>query len=720
MNKIFLPFAGIIFLASCNNKTESKNEELKPIAVKYPETKKDTSVKDDYFGEKVADPYRWLENDTSAETGQWVKAENNVTQKFLEQVPYREDIRKRYQQLFNYEKFSAPSREGKYNYYSKNSGLQNQYVMYRELISGSAPEVFLDPNTFSADGTTSLSGINFSKDGSLAAYNISEGGSDWQKIIVLDAINKKQLGDTMMDIKFSSASWKGNDGFYYSTYDRPKEGSFLQGKTDRHKLYYHKLGTPQKDDKLIFGGDGPAIRYVGAGVSEDQKWLFIYASIATYGNALYVQDLSKPDAPIVTMVSDMKNQHGVLDTDDSNFYIQTDRDAPNGKVMVVPFSNPAEANWKVLIDTKPEVLSTSTAGGYIYCSYLKDAISKVYQYDKTGKQIREIVLPGPGTAGGFSGKIDDKDLFFYFASYVTPSTIYKMNIESGKYDIYKQPKVAFNPADYESKQVFYTSKDGTKIPMILTYKKGLELNGKNPCLLYGYGGFNVSLTPYFSTSSLILLEQGGIYAVANIRGGGEYGQKWHEAGIKTKKQNVFDDFMAAAQYLKDNKYTSAEKLAIEGGSNGGLLVGACITQKPDICKVAFPAVGVMDMLRYHKFTAGAGWAYDYGTSEDSKEMFDYLHKYSPVHNVKPAAYPATMVTTADHDDRVVPAHSFKFAANMQAMQTGPNPVLIRIETKAGHGAGKSTEQIISEQTDKWSFMFYNMDITPNYKKTKLN
>ncbi len=722
MSKQLLSILSIALLTACNsnNKDAESTAALKPIEVKYPVTKKDSSVKDNYFGMDVSDPYRWLENDTSAETGQWVKNENNVTQKFLEQIPFREDIRKRYTSLFNYEKFSAPSREGKYNYYNKNSGLQNQSVIYRELITGSAPEVFLDPNTFSKDGTTSLSGINFSHDGSFAAYNISEGGSDWQKIIVMDAIAKKQLGDTMMDIKFSGSSWKGNEGFYYSTYDRPKEGSFLQGKTERHKLYYHQLGTTQKEDKLIYGGDGPAIRYIGAGVSEDQKWLFIYASTATYGNALYVQDLTKPNAPIVTMVGDMKNQHGVIDTDDANFYIQTDRDAPNSKIMVVPFSNPAESNWKVLVDSKPEVLNTSAAGGYIYCSYLKDAVSKVYQYDRTGKQIREINLPGPGTAGGFFGKRDEKDVFFYFASYVNPTTIYKLNIESGKSDIYKQPKVEFKPEEYESKQVFYTSKDGTKIPMIITYKKGLEMNGKNPCLLYAYGGFSVSITPYFSTSAIILLENGGIYAVPNIRGGGEYGEAWHQGGIKTKKQNVFDDFAAAANYLVENKYTSHDKLAIEGGSNGGLLVGATITQHPDICKVAFPAVGVLDMLRYHKFTSGAGWAYDYGTSEDSKEMFDYLHKYSPVHNAKPASYPATMVTTADHDDRVVPAHSFKFAAAMQENQKGPNPVLIRIETKAGHGAGKSTQQIIDEQTDKWSFMFYNMGVSPKYEKKKLD
>ena len=718
MKKIFFPFAGMIILASCNNnKTESTKttEAFKPIAVKYPETRKDTSVKDNYFGTIVPDPYRWLENDTSAETGAWVKAENEVTQGYLKQIPFRDAIHKRYESLFNYEKFSAPARHGKYNYYSKNSGLQNQSVVYRELLTGSEPELFLDPNTFSADGTTSLAGLSFSKDGSMAAYNISEGGSDWQKVIVMNANDKKMAGDTMLDIKFSGASWKGNDGFYYSTYDRPKEGSFLQGKTDRHKLYYHKMGTAQKEDKLIYGAEGPAIRYIGAGVTEDEKWLIIYASISTYGNALYAMDLTKPNAPIVPLVTDYKNQHNIVDNDDTNFYIQTDRDAPNGKLVVVPVSAPAEANWKPLIESKPEVLNTSTAGGMLYCHYLKDAVSVVYQYDHAGKQIRKIELPGIGSANGFSGWKDDKDIFFTFTSYTNPVSIYKLNIESGKSTLYKQPKVQFNPNDYESKQIFYTSKDGTKIPMIITYKKGIELNGKNPTLLYAYGGFSISLTPSFSTSSIILLENGGVYAVANLRGGGEYGEAWHQQGIKTKKQNVFDDFMAAAQWLVDNKYTSRDMLAIEGGSNGGLLIGACITQKPDICKVTFPAVGVMDMLRYHKFTAGAGWAYDYGTSEDSKEMFDYIYKYSPVHNVKAAAYPATLVTTADHDDRVVPAHSFKFAANIQEKQTGTNPVLIRIETKAGHGAGKSTKQVIDEQADKWSFMFYNMNVTPSYK-----
>lgn len=714
MRCFFLVTASLLLLAACNNNKETILLEFKAIEVKYPITKKDTTVKDNYFGAEVADPYRWLENDTSAETTAWVKEENEVTNGYLSQIPFRDAIRKRYESLFNYEKYSAPFKEGNKTYYYKNSGLQNQSVLYRESAGSKEPETFLDPNTFSKDGTTSLAGIAFSKDGSMAAYNISEGGSDWQKLIVMNADTKKLTGDTL-DIKFSGASWKGNDGFYYSTYEKVKGGSRLSGITESHKVYYHKVGTDQKDDKLIFGSDTNPIRYVSAGVSEDENWLFIYTAKETYGNGLYIQDLSKANAPIQPVITDMKNRHGVVYNDATHFYIQTDKDAPTGKLIAVSVATPGIENWKTIVEAKPEVLSTSSAGGYIFCSYLKDAITKVSQHDTTGKLIQEIELPGLGTAAGFYARKEEKETYFTFTSYINPATIYKLDITTGKSEIYKQSKVQFKPDEYESKQVFYTSKDGTKIPMIITYKKGLELNSKNPCLLYGYGGFSVSLTPWFSTSTIILLENGGIYAVPNLRGGGEYGQEWHQQGIKTKKQNVFDDFIAAAQYLKDNKYTSTEYLAIEGGSNGGLLVGACMTQKPDLCKVAFPAVGVLDMLRYHKFTAGAGWAYDYGTSEESKEMFQYLYKYSPLHNVKEVAYPATMITTADHDDRVVTAHSFKFAATMQEKHKGTNPMLIRIETKAGHGAGKSTQQIIDEQTDKWSFMFYNIGLTPDYK-----
>lgn len=700
----------VLYVVAC--KTVPENTDFKPIEVKYPITQKDSTIKDTFFGTIIADPYRWLENDTAENTKAWVKAENEVTFGYLDKIPFRKSIQKRLEELWNYDSYSAPTKEGNYTYYYKKSGLQNQSVVYRQKEGKAEPEVFIDPNTFSTNGTTSLAGLSFSKDGSLCAYQISEGGSDWRKVIVIDAITKKQLSDTLIDVKFSGISWKKNEGFYYSSYNKPKEGSQLAGKTDQHQLFFHSLGKSQSEDQLIFGGTKTPRRYIGAQVAENEKWLIISAANSTYGNELYVQDLSQLNAPIVTILNDMKSSTGIIDVDDNYFYLQTDKDAPNSKIVTAAISQPQSANWKVLVPEKPEVLSVSNAGGNLFCSYLKDAISVVEQYDMKGNKIRNIQLPGLGSAGGFGGKRNEKEVYFYFGSYINPTTIYKMDIASGKSNMYKKPEVKFKEDQYESKQVFYTSKDGTKIPMIITYKKGIKLDGNNPTLLYAYGGFSVSLTPYFSTSSIILLENGGVYAVANLRGGGEYGEAWHNLGIKTKKQNVFDDFFAAANYLITNKYTSKEKLAIEGGSNGGLLIGAAITQQPDICKVAFPAVGVLDMLRYHKFTAGAGWSYDYGTAEDSKEMFDYLKGYSPLHNVKAAAYPATMITTADHDDRVVPAHSFKFAATLQEKHIGTDPVLIRIETKAGHGAGMSTKQIIQEETDKWSFMFYNMGINP--------
>lgn len=709
MRSYLFLLAGLVLCAACTQ----PDTVFKTVEVKYPDTKKDTTVRDAYFGTKVADPYRWLEDDRSAETAAWVKAENAVTQDYLAQIPFREAIKKRYETIYNYEKYSAPFKQGDFIYYYKNTGLQNQSVLYREPVKGGEAEVFLDPNSFSKDGTTSLAGMGFSKDGSMVAFNLSEGGSDWQKIAVMNAVTKQMLTDTL-ELKFSGASWKGNEGFYYCNYKKLKEGNVLSAKNENHQLYYHKLGTPQTEDKVVYGSDASPVRYMGGYVSEDEKWLFISAANETYGGSLYVQDLTKPGSAVVPIVADMKNNHFVVDNDDRFFYLQTDLGAPTGKLVAVPVGNMGVANWKTLIDAKPEVLSASAAGGVLFCTYLKDAVNKVYQFDYSGKLIREVALPGLGSAGGFSGKKEEKETFYVFTSYVNPPAIYKMNIADGSTEVYKESKVQFNTNDFESKQVFYPSKDGTKIPMIITYKKGLELNGKNPCLLYAYGGFGVSLTPYFSTSNVILLENGGVFAVANLRGGGEYGEDWHNAGIKMKKQNVFDDFYAAAQYLTEQKYTSKEMLAIEGGSNGGLLIGATITQHPDICKVAFPAVGVMDMLRYHTFTAGAGWSYDYGTSQDSREMFAYLYGYSPLHNIKPAAYPATMVTTADHDDRVVPAHSFKFAATLQANQQATNPVLIRIETNAGHGAGRSTKQTIEEETDKWSFMFYNVGVKTKY------
>jgi prolyl oligopeptidase len=674
----------------------------------YPQTRKVDTVTT-YFGTKVPDPYRWLENDQATDTKAWVQAENKVTQDYLGKIPYREAIRDRLTKLWNYEKYSAPTKEGKYTYFSKNTGLQSQYVMYRQLGTG-APEVFLDPNTFSKDGTTSLAGINFTQDGSLAAYQISEGGSDWRKVIVLKTSDKSIVGDTLKNVKFSGLAWKGNQGLYYSSYDKPTAGSQLAGKTQIHKLYYHQLGTPQSQDKLIFGGEKDPNRYIGASVTEDERFLIISAANTTTGNKLYLQDLSKPGSPIVTIVPDEKSISHVVDNVGSKLYLETNYQAPNHRLVTVDAAAPTQANWKNLIPETKNVLSVSTVGSHIFATYLKDATSLVEEYDLAGKKLRTIALPGVGSAGGFGGKKTDKETYYTFTSYTYPPTIFKYNLATGTSTVYKKAGVQFDPSKYESKQVFYTSKDGTRVPMIITYKKGLALTGKNPTLLYAYGGFNSSVTPSFSTSNIILLEQGGVYAVANLRGGGEYGEKWHEAGTKLKKQNVFDDFIAAAEYLKTNKYTDTDHLAIAGGSNGGLLVGATMTQRPDLCKVAFPAVGVMDMLRYNQFTAGAGWAYDYGTAQDSPEMFNYLYKYSPYHALKPASYPATLITTADHDDRVVPAHSFKFASRLQESQQGPAPVLIRIETKAGHGAGRSTAQVISEQTDKWAFMFENMGV----------
>lgn len=675
--------------------------------INYPETKKIDHV-DTYFGEKINDPYRWLEDDRSAETEAWVKAQNVVTYGYLEQIPYRNQLKSRMEKLWNYEKISAPFKEGDYTYYYKNNGLQNQSVLYRKDKAGKE-EIFLDPNTFSKDGTTSLGGLNFSKDGSLVAYSISEGGSDWRKVIVMEAKTKKIIGDTIVDVKFSGVSWYKNEGFYYSSYDKPV-GSELSAKTDQHKLYYHKLNTPQKSDKLIFGGDVKR-RYVGGGVSEDEKYLFISAANSTSGNELYYLDLSKPDAKIVTLIDNYENDNDVLDNKGSKIYLVTNYKAPNKRIVTFDLSNPAKENWKDCIAETENVLSPNTGSGYIFASYMKDAVSFIKQYDYNGKLVRDIQLPGVGTAGGFGGKEKETTLYFSFTNYVTPGTIYTFDPKTGKSAIYQKPKVDFNSGDYESKQVFYTSKDGTKVPMIITYKKGTKLNGQNPTILYGYGGFNVSLTPSFSIANAVWLENGGVYAVANLRGGGEYGKKWHDAGTQLKKQNVFDDFIAAAEYLIKENYTSSDYLAIKGGSNGGLLVGAVMTQRPDLVKVALPAVGVLDMLRYHTFTAGAGWAYDYGTSEQSKEMFEYIKGYSPVHNVKAGTkYPATMVTTGDHDDRVVPAHSFKFAAELQAKQAGDNPVLIRIDVNAGHGAGKSVAATIQENVDMQVFTLYNMGV----------
>lgn len=686
-------------LLSCNVPMDNK--------ITYPETKKG-DVTDNYFGTEVPDPYRWLEDDMSEETAAWVKEQNKVTFDYLGKIPYREEIKSRLTKMWNYEKFTAPFKEGEFTYFSKNNGLQNQYVIYRQKDKGE-PEVFLDPNTFSADGTTSLGELEFSRDGSKVAYSVSEGGSDWRKVIIMDALTKEIIGDTLKDIKFSALSWKENEGFYYSSYDKPK-GSGLSAKTDHHKLYFHKLGTSQADDRIEFGAEITR-RYVGGGVTEDGRYLVVSASISTTGNELYIKDLSKPDSKFKTIAGNFDNNHYVIDNEGSKLFIVTNLNAPNTKIITVDAGNPGIENWTDFIPETENVLEPSTGAGYIFANYMTDAVSNVRQFDLTGKMIREINLPGKGNASGFSSKKEDKEVYFSFMNYITPATIYRLDPVSGSTEVFKKPDVAFNGDDYESVQQFYTSKDGTRIPIIVTYKKGTQLNGKNPTILYGYGGFGVSETPAFSISIALWLEMGGVYAVPNIRGGGEYGEKWHIAGTKMNKQNVFDDFISAAEYLIEQKYTSTPYLAVRGGSNGGLLIGAVMTQRPDLFGVALPAVGVMDMLRYHKFTAGAGWAYDFGTSEESREMFEYIKKYSPVNNVRAGTeYPATLVTTGDHDDRVVPSHSFKFVAELQAKQAGSNPVLIRIETMAGHGAGTPVSKTIEQYADIYGFTLWNMGI----------
>lgn len=711
MKKILFPFIALAFIA-CNDSKENQETAEKDMALTYPETKKVDTV-NTYFGTKVKDPYRWLEDDRSEETEAWVKAENEVTFDYLNKIPYRDTLKNRLSALWNYEKVGAPYKEGDYTYFSKNDGLQNQYVIYR-YKTGEDPataSVFLDPNQFSEDGTTSLGGMSFSEDGKTLAYSISEGGSDWRKVMVMNVETKEIVEDTLVDVKFSGISWKGNEGFYYSSYDKPK-GSELSAKTDQHKLFYHQLGTPQKEDQLIYGGTSEEKhRYVGGSVTEDNRYLIIRASTSTSGNKLFLKDLSQPNSELVTIIGNTDTDTYVIENKGSKLFLVTNKNAPNKKIVSVDALQPQPENWVDFIPETEHVLSPSTGGGYFFTEYMEDAVSAVKQYDYEGNLVREVQLPGLGSIGGFGTKKDEKELYFSFTNYVTPGSIYKYDIEAGTSELFRQPQIDFNSTDYESKQVFYTSKDGTQVPMMITYKKGVELNGKNPTILYAYGGFNISLTPSFSISNAVWMEQGGIYAVANLRGGGEYGKEWHDGGIKTKKQNVFDDFIAAAEYLIDKNYTSSDYLAIRGGSNGGLLVGATMVQRPELMKVALPAVGVLDMLRYHTFTSGAGWAYDYGTAEDSKEMFEYLYKYSPVHNVKAGIeYPATLVTTGDHDDRVVPAHSFKFAAELQAKQAGSNPVLIRVETNAGHGAGTPVSKTIEQYADIYGFTLWNMGI----------
>ncbi|SUZ86019.1 uncharacterized protein METZ01_LOCUS38873 [marine metagenome] len=669
-------------------------------------------VIDSYFETDIQDPYRWLEDDLSEETMNWVSNQNKTTFNYLNSIPYKRNIKKRLEQIWNYEKRTSPFNEGDYTYYYKNNGLQNQYVVYRKKDSEDE-EVFLDPNSFSEDGTISLTGLDFSKNGKLVSYSISEGGSDWRKVVVMDAETKEIIGDTLTNIKFSGISWKNNDGFFYSSYDKP-EGSELSEMTDNHKLYYHKLNTDQNQNKLIFGGKSTdKYRYVSSSVSEDNKYLFITASNLTDGNKLFVMNLTKDSNKIEVVSDDETTDDYVIETDGNTFYILTNSNAPNKKLVRTKYNRLNQKYWIDVIPETENVLNISVGGGYFFAEYYLDAISDVSQYDYNGKLIKKLDLPGLGSFSGLWGKKEQKELYFSFSNYYIPTSIYSYNPEKGDSSLFWKSDIRFNSSEYISKQIFYESKDGTKVPMIITHKKNINLNGKNPTILYGYGGFNISRTPGFSVTNAIWMDLGGVYAVPNIRGGGEYGKEWHNAGTKLNKQNVFDDFIAAAEYLISSNYTSSDHLAIRGGSNGGLLVGAVMTQRPDLMKVALPAVGVLDMLRYHKFTAGAGWAFDYGTSEESEEMFEYLLGYSPIHNVEEnVEYPATLVTTGDHDDRVVPAHSFKFAAHLQDKQIGKNPVLIRIEKDAGHGGGTPLSKTIDQYSDIFSFTLFNM----GYKK----
>ena len=681
-------------------------------AVEYPVTNKITHS-DFYHGVEISDPYRWLEDDMSDETVKWVKAQNKVTSKFLAKIGFRKKLEKRIKKLNDYEKVGAPFKEGDYEYFYKNTGLQNHSVVYRTRIGSSQkPEVFIDPNTFSKDGTVALRGLSFTKDGSLLAYMITEGGSDWRKIIIMNTDTKEIIGDTLKNVKFSGLSWKNNDGFFYSSYDNPSEEnkSELSAKTQYHKLYYHKLNTSQSKDRLVYGGVREPNRYVSGGVTQDQRYLIIYAGQNTSGSQLYIKDLEVANSKPVKIQGDYFARASVLYNKKRTFYLYTNIDAPNGRIVSVNLSKPSA--WKDVVSETENVMFASAGGGDLFVRYLVDAKSQIMQYGLNGKLIREISLPAIGSAYGFNAKEDDKNLYYSFSSYTYPSTIFNYNIKTGESELYRQPEIDFTPSDYNTEQVFYKSKDGTIVPMFITFKKGVERNGANPTILYGYGGFNISQTPGFNPTNIAWLENGGIYAVANIRGGGEYGKKWHKAGTQMNKQNVFDDFIAAAEYLISEKYTSNDYLAIRGGSNGGLLVGAVMIQRPELFKVAIPAVGVLDMLRYHEFTAGAGWSDDYGTADDSPAMFEYLLKYSPVHALKPdTEYPATLVTTADHDDRVVPAHSFKFAARLQEFHNGESPVLIRIQTRGGHGS-VSMDQRMELYADVFSFIWYNMGVKP--------
>ncbi len=707
--RLKLLITGVIFIlftvTTACNKQKTYN---------YPKAKK-VNQTDNYHGTQVADPYRWLEDVNSKDTKKWVEAEKQFTDNYLSKIPFRSAIEKRYTKLWNYEKYSAPRKVGKYYIFSKNDGLQEQSVVYIQKGLEGEPEVLLNPNNFSKDGTVSLAGIFFSKDHKFLSYGISKGGSDWREFKVMEVETKKELNDLIKWGKFTGNAWYKN-GFFYSRYDAPKEGETLKQKNEFQKLYYHKIGTKQSEDKLVYEDKSNPKRGFSAYVTDDEKYLIISVwEGSSSKNLLYYKDLTKRNGKIVKLIDKSESIYDFIGENNNKFILHTNNNAPNFKIVEVDLKKPEKENWKVLIpETKNKIDSVSFVGNKLIVSFLKDANTSVSVFDLNGEKQFDVKLPGIGTAYGFSGSKEDTETFFTFTSFTFPPTIYKYNIENNTSTLFRKSAVDFNPEDYETKEVFYNSKDGTIIPLFIVHKKGLKLDKNRPTLLYAYGGFNISLKPSFRLTMIPLLENNGVYAMACLRGGGEYGEEWHKAGMLDKKQNVFDDFIAAQEYLINNNYTSKEKLAIMGGSNGGLLIGAVINQRPDLCKVAFPMVGVLDMLRFHKFTIGWAWVSEYGSSDNEKD-FKWLYKYSPLHNIKEGVnYPATLVLTADHDDRVFPAHSFKYVATLQEKYKGPNPVLIRIETKAGHGAGTSTTKYIKEYTDIMSFLFYNMGITPTF------
>lgn len=713
MRSFRLGMLGVCVLAvlvnfGCSQQTTGGEQK-----VTYPQTKKVDHV-DDYHGVKVADPYRWLEDLDSPETAAWVKAQNDVTMPYLEGIPAREKIRARITKLWDFEKFGTPFKEGGRYFFGKNDGLQNQSVIYWLDTLGGEPRVLIDPNTLSPDGTVALTSLSVSRDGKLAAYGLSASGSDWEEFRVREVDTGKDLPDHLKWIKFSGASWtKAGKGFFYSRYDEPEKGNQLQTSNYFQKLYYHRLGETQDQDKLIYERRDQKDWMFGAGVTDDGFYLIISVGKSdTPNNAIFYKSLSAENAPVVELLNQFDAQYDFIDNDGPVFWFRTDLDAPRGRVIAVDVRTPQREQWREIIpQSEDTLLGVGVLNETFIASFLQDAHTVIREYGLNGKLKREVPLPGIGSAGGFSGKRTDKETFYSFTSFSFPATVYHYDLVKGESKVFRQPKVDFRPEDYEVKQIFYKSKDGTRIPMFITHRKGLKLDGNNPTYLYGYGGFNASMTPTFSVPNLVWMELGGVFAMPNIRGGGEYGKAWHDAGRKLNKQNVFDDFLAAAQWLIDNRYTKPEKLAIGGGSNGGLLVGACVNQRPDLFGAALPAVGVMDMLRFHKFTIGHAWVQDYGSPENPDE-FKALYGYSPLHNLKKGTrYPATLITTADHDDRVVPCHSFKYAAAIQEAQGGDAPVLIRIETKAGHGAGKPTSKRIEEAADRWAFLVktLNMD-----------